>query len=102
MEDEGLDEILTLKSDCWRKINETSGRMSGSLLSGKQCLAFVHGAFHWIGLLPRRSVVSFSISDEIYGEIPLSEMVRLLRISKINIEVGISVLGRIKEALCFL
>jgi len=37
-------------------------------------LVFVHGAFHWlISSLTKYSVMSFSISDEVYREIPLSE-----------------------------
>ncbi|PHT28448.1 hypothetical protein CQW23_31961 [Capsicum baccatum] len=36
-------------------------------------LAFVHGAFHWVDSLLNQSVVTFSISDEVYREIPLPE-----------------------------
>ncbi|KAM3378221.1 hypothetical protein P3S68_010634 [Capsicum galapagoense] len=37
-------------------------------------LVYVHGAFHWIGdlMVPGKFyVVSFSISNEVYGDVPL-------------------------------
>ncbi|KAF3682393.1 putative mitochondrial chaperone BCS1-B-like [Capsicum annuum] len=64
--DEVPDEILSLKSG----IEETSGRMSNVDMSARELsLVFVHVAFHWIGWEQERSIVSFKISDEIYGEI---------------------------------
>lgn len=54
-------------------------------------LAFVHGTFHWVDLKQNYSIVSFSISDEMYGEILLLE--RLLNGFKIAIKHGVSILG---------
>ncbi|XP_075108748.1 F-box/kelch-repeat protein At3g06240-like [Nicotiana tabacum] len=93
--DEAPDEILALKSASWRKIDETSGRMSVVTISQMElCLAFVDGAFHWLGVFPR-SVVSFNISNEMYGEIPLPVIERT---SYRMVEEGVSVLG---GRLCF-
>ncbi|KAH0644063.1 hypothetical protein KY290_033458 [Solanum tuberosum] len=91
--DEIPDEILALKSGSWRKIEETSGRMSVTKISDRElCLAFLHGAFHWIGHCPRNSVVSFNISDEMYGEIPLPGI--LVGVYVLGLVVmGVSVLG---------
>ncbi|PHT99992.1 hypothetical protein BC332_29780 [Capsicum chinense] len=51
-------------------------------------LAFVHGALHWIGWKSTRCIlVSFNISNEMCGEIPL-----LAKIS-LGISVGVSMLG---------
>ncbi|PHT98307.1 hypothetical protein BC332_32776 [Capsicum chinense] len=66
------DEILALKSGSWRKIGEYAGGINGVHWTSpmKLCLAFVEGAFHWLGR-EKDCVVSFNISNEIYGEIPL-------------------------------
>ncbi|XP_059309918.1 uncharacterized protein LOC132061058 [Lycium ferocissimum] len=72
-----------------------------SKLSGMDSLAFLHGAFHWIvvSTLSNYSVVSFSISNEVYGEILLSE--RIHNIFKIaSVESGFSVLGGLLCAYC--
>ncbi|KAM3289056.1 hypothetical protein P3S67_017343 [Capsicum chacoense] len=37
------------------------------------CLAFVHAAFHWLDSSLEKTLISFSISNEVYGEIPLPE-----------------------------
>ncbi|XP_059309514.1 putative F-box protein At1g50870 [Lycium ferocissimum] len=65
-------EILALKGGSWRRIDKNP-RGFINLLFAMQFLAFVHAAFHWIGLSRERYfvVVSFSISNEVYGEIPL-------------------------------
>ncbi|KAH0663703.1 hypothetical protein KY290_029654 [Solanum tuberosum] len=90
------DEILALKSGSWRQIEETSDRMSFTKIPDRElCLAFLHGAFHWIGHFPRDSVVSFNISNEMYGEIPLPGILsspRLVEVGRL-IEMGVSVLG---------
>ncbi|KAK4712484.1 hypothetical protein R3W88_006997 [Solanum pinnatisectum] len=94
--DEIPDEILELKSGSWRQIEETSDRMSFTKISDRElCLAFLHGAFHWIGHCPRDSVVSFNISNEMYGEIPLPGILsspRLVEVGRL-VEMGVSVLG---------
>ncbi|KAM3286722.1 hypothetical protein P3S67_025521 [Capsicum chacoense] len=78
IDQEGMapDEILALKSGSWRKIDQPSIRIDsdGFTMFGRECLAFVHGAFHWLG---PQSVVSFNISDETYGRIPLPKNVCL-------------------------
>ncbi|XP_060171010.1 uncharacterized protein LOC132601987 [Lycium barbarum] len=55
-------------------------------------LAFVHGAFHWLGLSLKKSVASFSSSSEVYGEIALPEGMHLISDMDYN-EHGVSVLG---------
>ncbi|PHT64843.1 hypothetical protein T459_29268 [Capsicum annuum] len=79
-------EILALKDGFWRKIDKYPHGVRNSLFSTSS-LAFVHEAFHWIvrsgeyysgRSYPRvRSLVSFSISKEMYGEIPLSKEILL-------------------------
>ncbi|KAM3309449.1 hypothetical protein P3S67_011193 [Capsicum chacoense] len=82
-------EILALKSGSWRKIDDhPTGDNSvlsdmdylafrhGALdcvgtSSNMGYLAFVRGAFHWIDSLLNHSMVTLSISNEVYGEIPL-------------------------------
>ncbi|KAF3624239.1 putative E3 ubiquitin-protein ligase UPL1-like [Capsicum annuum] len=62
--------ILSLKSGSWREIDNHT---RGSCSSGG--LAFVRGAFHWIlkDDLLKYFVISFNISNEVYGEISLPE-----------------------------
>ncbi|XP_015057401.2 F-box protein CPR1-like isoform X2 [Solanum pennellii] len=84
-------ETLALKGGSWRKIDEHPRGVS-SELAYTSYLAFVHEAFHWIGSLidftsqyvyiwtrmdslKKFSLVSFSISKEVYGEIPLPEQI---------------------------
>ncbi|KAM3249737.1 hypothetical protein P3L10_011507 [Capsicum annuum] len=55
-------EILALKSGSWRIIGKPTGIYS-SWLSNMDSLAFVHGAFHWLGLSPNESVTSYDISN---------------------------------------
>ncbi|OIS97334.1 f-box protein cpr30, partial [Nicotiana attenuata] len=81
-------EILALKSGLWRKIDKHPCG-SHNVLSGMHSLAFVHEAFHWIGKTKGNYfVVSFGISNEVYGEIPLPLEICLLS----DINVGVSVL----------
>ncbi|XP_055827627.1 F-box protein CPR1-like [Solanum dulcamara] len=78
-------EILALKSGSWRR---TDKYRRGSLLFAMKYLTFVHAAFHWIGISRNYAVVvSFSISNEVYGEIPLPEEMSGLRDA-----IGITVL----------
>ncbi|XP_059309912.1 F-box/kelch-repeat protein At3g06240-like [Lycium ferocissimum] len=84
-------EILALKSGSWRVIDEDPGLIR-NVVSGMHSLAFVHGAFHWVGISGnslKYSMVSFNISRDVYGEIPLPEQICMIR-DVINI--GISVL----------
>nr|XP_016448362.1 PREDICTED: F-box protein CPR30-like [Nicotiana tabacum] len=92
--DENANEILALKSGSWRKIDQSSGRTDSSLLSIRERLTSLHGAFNWLGILSRLSVVTFNISDEMYGEIALPETMCLLPLYKIKVDfdVGVSVL----------
>ncbi|PHT61105.1 hypothetical protein T459_35043 [Capsicum annuum] len=84
-------EILALKSGSWRKIDDHPATDNPVLSdmdylafqhgaldcvdmpSNMGYLAFVHEAFHWVDSLLNQSVVTFSISDEVYREIPLPE-----------------------------
>ncbi|XP_009588071.1 F-box protein CPR1-like isoform X2 [Nicotiana tomentosiformis] len=82
-------EILALKSGSWRKIDKHPRDIRNELF-GTHSLAFVHGAFHWVGISRNYFVVSFNISNEVYREIPLPEQIFLLNI-------GVSIL---EEMLC--
>ncbi|XP_049381524.1 F-box/kelch-repeat protein At3g23880-like [Solanum stenotomum] len=94
-------EILTLKGGSWKEICKYPPgihRVIGVKDCGMYSLAFVHGAFHWVGLSSHCcTIVSFNISNEMYGEIPLLE--HMCNINKARfIEYGVSVLGGM---LCF-
>ncbi|KAG5594087.1 hypothetical protein H5410_035319 [Solanum commersonii] len=66
-------EIFALKSGSWRLTDKHPFDIR-PILTSTNSLAFVHGAFHWlISLLMKCSMMSFSISDEVYREISLSE-----------------------------
>lgn len=99
-------EIFTLKNNAsWRIIDhKISGRTDSSMLTGGEYLPFVHGAFHWIGMLSRFCVVSFNISDEMYGEISLPAIVCCLTLSKseveVEVDVGVSLLGEMLSVYC--
>ncbi|OIT06114.1 f-boxkelch-repeat protein [Nicotiana attenuata] len=82
-------QVLALKSGSWQKIGYP--RNIKNLFSGMDSLAFVHGAFHWIGLSVYRSIVSFNISNEVYGEIPLPD--QMCRSCNRFVETGVSILG---------
>ncbi|PHT32934.1 hypothetical protein CQW23_29271 [Capsicum baccatum] len=66
-------EILALKSGSWRKIDKCLAGVFPVLSDTKDSLAFVHGAFHWLDSSLTNLLISFSISNEVYGEIPLPE-----------------------------
>ncbi|KAF3619797.1 hypothetical protein T459_07196 [Capsicum annuum] len=89
-------EIFSLKTGSWRIIDETSaGRTNSFMLSGGEYLAFVHGAFHLLGFLSRKfCLVSFNISNEMFREMPLPEIVCSQIHFKIviDVDVGVSVL----------
>ncbi|KAG5574457.1 hypothetical protein H5410_054591 [Solanum commersonii] len=94
-------EIFTLKGGSWKEICKYPlgiHRVIGVKDCGMYSLAFVHGAFHWVGLSSHCcTIVSFNISNEVYGEKPLLE--HMCNIYKARfIEYGISVLGGM---LCF-
>ncbi|PHT99543.1 hypothetical protein BC332_29331 [Capsicum chinense] len=80
---EVFNEILSLKSGSWKRFGKPSFRVlpvSCGVPSGRDCLAFVHGTFHWVGLSNYGStIVSFNISNEVYGQIPLLERMRIYR-----------------------
>ncbi|PHT99752.1 hypothetical protein BC332_29540 [Capsicum chinense] len=86
-------EILALKVGSWRKINKHTHGVYNAV-TRTHSLAFVREAFHWIGNSRERgsieySLVSFCISKEMYGEIPLPEEI----LSLVGIVfVGVSVL----------
>ncbi|PHT30927.1 hypothetical protein CQW23_27264 [Capsicum baccatum] len=92
---EVFNEILALKSGSWKRFRKPSFRVlpvSCGVPSGRDCLAFVHGTFHWVGLSNCGStIVSFNISNEVYGQIPLLERMRIYR--KRYLENEVSVLG---------
>ncbi|OIT32417.1 PREDICTED: F-box/kelch-repeat protein At3g23880-like [Nicotiana attenuata] len=100
-------EILELKSGSWRNIGKhPDGRIVMSSLWDPVMypLAFVHGAFHWLSAyqyMTRSSygcyVVSFTVSNEVYGEIPVLE--RMCYVSNSGTDqLGISELGGM---ICF-
>ncbi|XP_060193500.1 F-box/kelch-repeat protein At3g23880-like isoform X1 [Lycium barbarum] len=88
-------EILALKSSSWRNIDKHPRGICNEI-EAMQSLPIVNEAFHWIGIFGSHSVVSrnylvvsFSISSEVYGEIPLPEQILC---SKAKIIIGVSVL----------
>ncbi|PHU01703.1 hypothetical protein BC332_31490 [Capsicum chinense] len=85
-------EVLALKSGSWRKIDDHPATDCVDTPSNMGYLAFVHGAFHWVDSLLNLSVVTFSISDEVYGEIPLPEGLDLV-FDIMHTKQGVSVLG---------
>ncbi|WMV36639.1 hypothetical protein MTR67_030024 [Solanum verrucosum] len=73
IDDKSRSEILALKSGSWRLTNKHPIDVL-PMLTSTDSLAFVHGAFHWlISSLTKYYVMSFSISDEVYRDIPLPE-----------------------------
>ncbi|KAM3357050.1 hypothetical protein P3S68_023764 [Capsicum galapagoense] len=71
-------EILALESGSWRIIGKPTGIYS-SWLSNMDSLAFVHGAFHWLGLSRNESVTSYDISNgghELHQTWPFDECIR--------------------------
>ncbi|KAM3328132.1 hypothetical protein P3S68_033594 [Capsicum galapagoense] len=50
---EVFNEILALKSGSWKRVGKPSFRVlpvACGVPSGRDCLAFIHGTFHWVGL----------------------------------------------------
>ncbi|XP_049372066.1 F-box protein CPR1-like [Solanum verrucosum] len=83
-------EILALKGGSWRSIDEHP-RANRRWFYAMDYLPFIHAEFHWIEVSRNLFVVfSFNISNEVYGEIPLSEEIVSLTPGPYN--VGISVL----------
>ncbi|KAG5594096.1 hypothetical protein H5410_035328 [Solanum commersonii] len=69
----GLFEILALKSGSWRLLDKHPIDVH-PMLKSTDSLVCVHGAFHWlIRSLTKYSVMSFSITDDVYREIPFLE-----------------------------
>ncbi|KAK4707871.1 hypothetical protein R3W88_028796 [Solanum pinnatisectum] len=83
-------EILALKDGSWRSIDEHPGAIR-HWIHGMEYLPFIHAAFHWIEVSRNYFVVfSFNISNEVYGEIPLSE--EILSLKPGPDAIGVSVL----------
>ncbi|XP_049381474.1 F-box/kelch-repeat protein At3g23880-like [Solanum stenotomum] len=83
-------EILALKDGSWRSIDEHP-RANRCWFYASDSLPFIHAAFHWIQVSRNYFVViSFNISNEVYGEIPLSEEILSLKAGPDT--VGVSVL----------
>ncbi|MCD7453691.1 hypothetical protein HAX54_021882 [Datura stramonium] len=82
------DEIIALKGSSRRKIDKHPLGVCNAM-TRTSALAFVHEAFHWIGSSRNYSLLSFSISNEVYGEVPLPE--QILSFAG-NIFLGVSVL----------
>ncbi|KAM3249736.1 hypothetical protein P3L10_011506 [Capsicum annuum] len=83
-------EILALKSGSWRKIDKRPSGVSPVLSDTEDSGAFVHGAFHWLDSLLKNSLISFRISNEVYGGIPLPEGMSL--VFNVNCINGVSAL----------
>ncbi|XP_049375488.1 F-box/kelch-repeat protein At3g06240-like [Solanum verrucosum] len=84
-------ELLSLKSGSWRKIGKHPSGIYPVRSSTMDSLAFLHGAFHWLGL-SLEYVVSLDISKEVYTEIPLPD--GMFMVSDVgHIQHGVSVLG---------
>ncbi|XP_059280934.1 F-box/kelch-repeat protein At3g23880-like isoform X1 [Lycium ferocissimum] len=102
-------EILALKSGSWRKIRNFPTMVcpnTGYVLEidpidadhNMEPLAFLHGAFHWLGLSYGYSLVSFSSSDKVFREIPLLEPTEYSTYNMRESDYGVSVLGGM---ICF-
>ncbi|KAG5594098.1 hypothetical protein H5410_035330 [Solanum commersonii] len=91
IDDKSRSEILALKTGSWRLTNKHPIDVR-PMLTSTDSLAFVHGAFHWlISSLTKYYVMSFSISDKVYRDIPLPEQM-YLNFSKLCGR-GVSILG---------
>ncbi|PHT99552.1 hypothetical protein BC332_29340 [Capsicum chinense] len=91
------------KSGSWKRVGKPSFRVlpvSCGVPSDRDCLAFVHGTFHLFVLSNYGStIVSFNISNEVYGQIPLLERMRIYR--KRYLENEVLVLGADLEYILF-
>ncbi|KAL3346820.1 hypothetical protein AABB24_025322 [Solanum stoloniferum] len=87
--EEAPTEILSLKSDSWRKIyGGDCSLQSGNM----ECLTLLRGSFHWLtySVDSMFSLISFNISNEVFGGLLLSKEMPLLCDT---IEQGVTVLG---------
>ncbi|KAK4712525.1 hypothetical protein R3W88_007038 [Solanum pinnatisectum] len=87
--EEAPTEILSLKSGSWRKIyGGDCSLQSGNM----ECLTLLRGSFHWLtySVDSMFSLISFNISNEVFGGLPLSKEMPLLYDM---IEQGGTVLG---------
>ncbi|XP_055812044.1 F-box/kelch-repeat protein At3g23880-like [Solanum dulcamara] len=95
-------ELLSLKSGSWRKIGYPTSiqRVRDFRDCGMYYLAFIHGAFHWLvmSVSGYYTTVSFNISNEEYGEVPLLEQMYDVFTLSVFIDHGVSVL---RGMLCF-
>nr|XP_004246931.1 putative F-box protein At3g16210 [Solanum lycopersicum] len=95
-------ECLSRTSPCWRRIDYPTDieRVSGFRDCGTDNLAFLHGAFHWLGKSPSgyHTTVSLTISNEVYGEVPLLKQMYYLCPLYFFVDHGVSVL---RGMLCF-
>ncbi|KAM3205369.1 F-box protein like [Capsicum annuum] len=87
-------EIFSLKSGSWRTIDNHPRGIENLLHCSGSALALVNDAFHWVCISGNYfddsrafSLVSFSISKEVYADIPLPG--QLLRLGG-NIGIGVS------------
>ncbi|KAM3237715.1 F-box protein CPR1-like [Capsicum annuum] len=89
-----FNKIFALKSGCWRNIGNHCRGFVNNVCGEEDSLAFVRGAFHWIGKdnLSRHFMISLNISNEVYGEISLPEGICNIHGSQICLERDISVL----------
>ncbi|KAH0638618.1 hypothetical protein KY285_035204 [Solanum tuberosum] len=96
-------QLLSLKSGSWRIIGYPTGIKPKLVRGFRDCgmdyLAFLPGAFHWLGMSHSGyyTTVSFNISNEVYGEVPLLEQMFGVSPHYI-IDHGVSVL---RGMLCF-
>ena len=80
-------EIFSLKNNSWRKIGKHP-RVTLNKVSTVDSLAFIHGAFHWIGIYSETYfVVSCNISHEVFGEISLPKDIGSSNTSNFGISI---------------
>ncbi|XP_015087527.1 putative F-box/kelch-repeat protein At1g12870 [Solanum pennellii] len=80
-------EIFSLENNSWRKIGKHP-RVTRNKVPAVDSLAFIHGAFHWIGINSKTYfVVSFNISHEVFGEISLPKDIGSLNTSNVDISI---------------
>ncbi|XP_069145301.1 F-box/kelch-repeat protein At3g23880-like isoform X4 [Solanum lycopersicum] len=96
-------EFLSIKrNSSWRRIDYPTDiqRVRGFRDCGTDNLAFLHGAFHWLGKSTSGyyTTVSLNISNEVYGEVPLLKQMYDLCPLYFFFDHGVSVL---RGMLCF-